>query len=133
MTPRMVQNYHNAQRAFDILAKHEGAEQLLVYFRNRRAILAGIGRIPEKKYMIGAACSVVYHGLRGAAAHAEIRKFRYGDRWPDTNRLLRKIRKAVREYRNLYPYQSCDEFRRDVEGVFEDFKKYELKYYQEEK
>jgi hypothetical protein len=133
MTPRMVQNYHRAQRAFDILAKHEARETLLAYFRNRRAILAAIGRIEEKKYLIGAACSIARHGLRGAAAYAEIRKFRYGDRWPDTIRLLHKIRKAVFEYRNLYPYQPCDKFKRDVEDIFESFKKYELKRYQEEK
>ncbi len=126
----MVQNYHRAQRACDILAKHEARETLLAYFRNRRAILAAVGRIEEKKCLISAACSIAYYGLRGAKAYAEIRKFRYGDRWPDFTILLRKIRKAAWEYRNLFPHQSHENFKRDVEVAFEHFKKHELKYYQ---
>ncbi len=131
--PRSVQNYHNAQRAYEILKQLDAAELLIPYFENRRTILAAIGRIEERKYLISAACSIAYHRLRGAAAYAEIRKARYGDRWPDIIRLLNKIRKAVREYRNLYPHQSSEHLRDAVENVFERFLEYDLKHDQEKK
>ncbi|MGO9587638.1 MAG: hypothetical protein ACLP2Y_15730 [Limisphaerales bacterium] len=131
--PRSVQNYHNARRAWEAIQKLENSEPILAYFQKRHTILSALGRIEEKKVIVQAACVIACYQLRGAKAYAEIRKFRYGDRWPDTIRLLHKIRKAVSEYRNLYPHQSCDEFKRDVELTFENFKKHELKYYQEEK
>lgn len=132
-TARSVQNYHNARRAFEAIRRLDNAAPILAYFDKRQAILAALGRIEEKKVIVQAACAIVYYQLRGAKAYAEIRKFRHGDRWPDFTILLGKIRKAAWQYRNLFPHQSDEKFKRDVEVAFEHFKKHELKYYQVEK
>lgn len=128
-TPRSVQNYHNAKRAFDAIRRLDNAAPILAYFDKRQAILAALGRIKEKKIIVQAACSIVYYQLRGAKAYAEIRKFQHGDRWPDFTILLGKIRKAAWQYRNLFPHQSDEQFERDVKITFEHFCKYELRHF----
>jgi hypothetical protein len=119
-TARSVQNYHNANRAMEILAKSDDGEEVRAYFRNKMTMLAGIGRIKEKPYLIAAARSIAYKRLRGAEAYAEIRKAKYGDRWPAITILTRKIGKAMYEYRHLFPWQSDEDFKSQFEIVMEN-------------
>ena len=100
LTVRQQQNYIRAERAQIILSKSVNAGAFFHYFLDRNTLLAELGRIEDESHLASVAYAIVSRRLRGAAALAEIRKFRHGGRWPDITRLLNKVRKAVREYRN---------------------------------
>jgi hypothetical protein len=133
LTVRQQQNLIRAERAQNILSKSENSGFLIHYFFNRNTLLGELGRIESKDWLIATAERIAGNELKGENARAEIRKCRFGDRLPHAIILLRKIRKAVFAYRNLYPYQSCENFKRDVERIFEHFKTYDLKEFKEEK
>ena len=133
LTVRHQQNLIRAERAQNILSKSENGGFLIHYFFNRNTLLGELGRIESKDWLIATAERIAGNELKGENARAEIRKCRFGDRLPHAVILLRKIRKAVFAYRNLYPYQSCENFKRDVEHIFEHFKTFDLKEFKEKK
>ncbi len=79
--------------------------------------MAEIGRIENKDWLVRAGETIARNGLRGEKARAEIRKIRYGDRFPKLTILGRKIRKAMWEYRRLFPYQTDEDFKKDFEII----------------
>ena len=117
LTVRQQQNLIRAERAQNILLKSENGGFLIQYFFNRNTLLGELGRIESKDWLIATAGIIAGNGLKGEKARAEIRKCRFGDRWPDIGILGRKIRKAMWEYRRLYPYQTDEDFKKDFEFI----------------
>ena len=122
-TVRSQQNYANGRRAAEILLRYENGKLLLEYFLKRQTILAEIGRIPEETLLVRTATYIWWKHLKGEKARAEIRKARYGDRWPKTEILSSKVWKAVCEYRNLYPYMEAEKAKSDFDFVAEAISK----------
>jgi hypothetical protein len=107
-TVRQQQNHVCAERAWKILQKSASAGFLIRYFSQRNSLLAELGRIESKDWLIRAAEEIAFNGLRGEQARALIRKIRFGgssprSRWRSHSILSGKIWKAVCQYRNLYP------------------------------
>lgn len=108
-TDRQKQNYVLAEQAEKILRKNVNAGFLVHYFRSRSTLLAELGRIESKDWLIRVAEEITFNGLRGEQARALIRKIRFGDSstrspsWQRYSILSRKIWKAICQYRNLYP------------------------------
>lgn len=113
LTVRQQQNLIRAERAWNILQKSENGAVLLKFYLQRSTLLAELGRIESKDWLISTAEAVAFNGLKGETARIEIRKVRYGDRFPNWMTLCRKIRKAMREYRRLFPYQTDEHFKMD--------------------
>lgn len=127
-TVRGRQNLIYTQRAFDILLNYNWPESVksaaltvIAYFASKTTILAGLGRIENETDLVKLAVKISVHQLRGAAALAEIRKFRFGAREPRREILLDKIFKAVMQYRNLYPHMKGNEVKADFESVAAEF------------
>jgi len=117
LSVRQQHNLIRAERAQNILLKSENAGFLLQYFFFRNTLLGELGRIESKDWLIATAERIVHNGLKGEGARAEIRKCRFGDRYPNLTILGRKIRKAMWEYRRLFPYQTDEDFKRQFEIV----------------
>jgi len=114
---RSQQNYLYGARAFAIISECEGAKDILSYFQKRGTMFAEIGRIEDEGLLKRTAGKICSEGLRGAKANAEIRKARQPAWRSDISVLRKKITKALREYRRLYPYMTDERFRDDFETV----------------
>lgn len=117
LSVRQQQNLIRAERAWNILQKSENGASLLQYYLKRSTLLAELGRIESKDWLIRTAEAIAFNGLKGETARIEIRKVRYGNRFPNWMTLCRKIRKAMREYRRLFPYQTDEHFKMDFDAA----------------
>ena len=121
-TVRHEQNLIRAERGQNIIKKSENGGFLIRYFFNRNTLLAELGRIESKDWLIRAAEYIAGNGLKGETARAEIRKIRFGEaaprsRWRGYSILSDKIWKAVCQYRNLFPDITDEKILSDLEKV----------------
>ena len=126
LTTRQQQNHIRAERAARILSKNENQKVAAVfqnYFLRRSTLLAELGLIKDPKLLLGAAAYIAYHGLKGDEARLEIRSIRFGkkgsprSRWKHFSILHQKIRKAVWQFRNLFPDIKDEEVMADLKKV----------------
>lgn len=122
LTVRQQQNHIRAERACNILKKAESGAFLVHYFLYRNSLLAGLGRIESKDWLIRTAEYIALKGLKGEAARSQIRKIRFGkaaprSRWNNHSILFDKIWKAVCQYRNLFHDITDEEILADLETV----------------
>ena len=122
LTVRQQHNHIRAARAQNILKKSESGAFLHHYFLYRNTLLAELGRIENKDWLIRAAEFIAGNGLKGEAARDEIRKIRFGEaaprsRWRNHSILTTKIWKAVCHYRNLFPDITDEKILADLENV----------------
>jgi hypothetical protein len=115
LTVRQQQNHILAERAWNILTKSENAQQLLARFVESHTLLAELGRIERKDWLIRTAGYIAYHGLRGEIAREEIRRVRFGKRWATPSILFRKLWKALAQYRHLFPHMEDEEAKKDFD------------------
>ena len=90
---------------------------MIQYFFNRNTLLDELGRIESKRLVNYHRKRIAGKGLKGENARVEIRKCRFGDRYPKLTILGRKIRKAMWEYRRLFPYQTDEDFKKEFEII----------------
>jgi hypothetical protein len=127
LSVRQQQNHIHAERAWNILSKDKTVLNSMVgaaiiqHFHNRHTLLAELGRIESKDWLIRTAELIASNGLKGEAARSEIRKIRFGKcslrSWRNYSILNAKIWKAVCQYRNLYPDITDEKIFSDLEQV----------------
>lgn len=117
LTARQQQNHILAERAQNIILNSKIGKLIPPDRWLQSTVLAQLGRIKNEELLIKTATLIVCHGWRGEKARAEIRKIRFGDASPDIRILERKIRKAIREYRSLFPHQSDEDFKTDFQTI----------------
>lgn len=125
LSVRQQHNHIHAERAQNILSKGENGAFLLHYFLHRSTLLAELGRIESKDWLIHAATLIASNQLKGEAARSEIRQVRFGkngsprSRWNNFSILRRKIWKSICQFRNLFPGITDEEIIADLKKVLD--------------
>ena len=104
---RSKQNYINGRRAFEIIQNDKEQPEavrnaILYYLKDKRTVLAELGRFDHPKVLFSAAFAIFNSKMPTVKAIGLVRRMR-GKGKPDYSTLAKKIRRTIEAYRERHP------------------------------